>query len=124
MENVVLDLFQRIGVKEIEEEERNECDKVIERIVGFAEISRKDGLLALEAKVNEQTDPFLRLGLNLAVDGCDSGLIAEILCTHIVADNYRDFLKRIIISEGVRSIVCGDNLRILKIRLKAFLGGL
>ena len=35
----------------------------------LAQIARKEGLLALEAKIEEVDDSFMRHGLSLAVDG-------------------------------------------------------
>lgn len=51
----------------------------INEIVGFATISRKDGLLALEKKAAEISDPFFRKGLQLVVDGTDPSVIRETL---------------------------------------------
>jgi chemotaxis protein MotA len=52
-------------------------------LVEMAEVARKQGLLALEEKVKEVTDPLLRRGLQLVVDGSDAeavelALLAEI----------------------------------------------
>ena len=41
----------------------------IETLVGLCDLSRKNGLLALESHVDETTDPFLIKGINLLVDG-------------------------------------------------------
>ncbi len=49
----------------------------IKQLVEFAEIARKEGLLALEPKVEEVDDPFMRKGLELAVDGTDPDEIYE-----------------------------------------------
>lgn len=43
--------------------------EVIERLAGYAERARRDGLLALEKSIPEEPDPFLSMGLQLVVDG-------------------------------------------------------
>ncbi len=46
-------------------------DHIVKQMVGFAETARRDGMLALEGTAKQQTDPFLRKALLLAVDGTD-----------------------------------------------------
>ena len=42
------------------------------RIVEFASVARRDGVLALESRLPEIDDPFLRKALQFAVDGVDA----------------------------------------------------
>lgn len=58
---------------------------VILQIVEFAEIARRDGILALEAKTEEIQDPFILLGVQMAVDGTDVELMEQILRTEMEA---------------------------------------
>jgi chemotaxis protein MotA len=51
----------------------------IQSILDLANISRKQGLLALEAKLKDIADPFFRKGVQLIVDGTDPKLVHEIL---------------------------------------------
>lgn len=53
--------------------------EVIERIVDYAAQSRRDGVLALESAIENESDPFLRRGLQLVVDGQDMEAIEQIL---------------------------------------------
>jgi chemotaxis protein MotA len=46
-------------------------------ILELADIARKDGHLALESKITEISDPVLKHGLTLLVDGADEGRIRE-----------------------------------------------
>jgi chemotaxis protein MotA len=48
-------------------------------LVTLAEQARREGLLALDAKVNEIDDEFTRKGLQLVVDGIDPDLVREVL---------------------------------------------
>jgi chemotaxis protein MotA len=53
--------------------------EIITQIVQFAEIARRDGVLALENSVKNTEDPFLRKGLQLAIDGADPAVIDQVL---------------------------------------------
>jgi chemotaxis protein MotA len=48
-------------------------------LVSLAEQARREGLLALDSKVNEIEDGFTRKGLQLVVDGIDPDLVREVL---------------------------------------------
>ncbi|MFQ5733929.1 MAG: motility protein A [Planctomycetaceae bacterium] len=58
---------------------------VIAQMVEFAEIARRDGILALESKTDEIEDAFMLLGLQMAVDGTDAELIEQILRSEMEA---------------------------------------
>ncbi|GIN59790.1 flagellar motor stator protein MotA [Lederbergia ruris] len=51
----------------------------------LAQLARKEGLLALEAKLDDVKDPFMRSGLNLAVDGQNADYIRDVLNEEIDA---------------------------------------
>lgn len=51
----------------------------VQELVAFAEQARREGLLALDAKVGEIEDDFTRKGLQLVVDGSDPELVREVL---------------------------------------------
>lgn len=57
--------------------------ELIIRIVKYAEIARRDGILALENVTADIKDEFLVKGLQLAVDGTDPELIEQILTSEI-----------------------------------------
>ena len=57
--------------------------ELIETIVGFAETARREGILALEAAVEDADDAFLSGGIRLAVDGTEPDLIMDILETEL-----------------------------------------
>jgi chemotaxis protein MotA len=60
-------------------------DDSIKQLVEFAETARRDGLLALEEPAKAIDDPFLRRGIELAVDGTDSEELRDILENAITA---------------------------------------
>jgi len=51
----------------------------IKMVVDLANVSRKQGLLALEGKLKDIPDPFFRKGVQLIVDGTDPKVVHEIL---------------------------------------------
>src|SRR5689334_18347120 len=62
-----------------------EATESIETIVHFADRARRDGLLALEEEAKEVEDPFLKKGLQLAIDGTDPDIVRDVLETEIAA---------------------------------------
>ena len=65
---------------------------LISDLVRFAEIARRDGILALENVTHEISDSFLVSGIQMAVDGTDPELIEQILTNEMecVADRHAD----------------------------------
>ena len=51
----------------------------IDTLVEFAQIARKNGLLALEEKANQLDDPFFKQSLMLIVDATDADRVREML---------------------------------------------
>ncbi len=51
----------------------------IDTLVDFAQIARKNGLLALEEKANQVDDPFFKQSLMLIVDATDADRVKEML---------------------------------------------
>jgi chemotaxis protein MotA len=50
-----------------------------EKIVSFSMQARKNGLLGLEPQIEVEDDPFMKLGLQLLVDGCQPVAMRDIL---------------------------------------------
>ncbi len=49
----------------------------------LAQLARREGLLALEPKLEEISDPYLKSGLNMVIDGMDPELVIDILALDI-----------------------------------------
>ncbi|MEQ8791423.1 MAG: motility protein A [Pirellulaceae bacterium] len=62
---------------------------LIEQLVSLAETARRDGLLALESRVEEVENNFIKLGIQMAVDGTRPEVIEDIMRTEIDAINGR-----------------------------------
>ncbi|OLF06908.1 motility protein A [Actinophytocola xanthii] len=67
-----------------------EPNVLIDVLVKLADRARREGLLALEDEIKKVEDPFLRSGLELAVDGTASDDIREIMESEIDAKKRRD----------------------------------
>ncbi len=63
---------------------RNPKDLITE-MVGYAEVARRDGILALENVSGQIKDPFLVSGIQMAVDGTDPDLIESIMLSDLEA---------------------------------------
>ncbi|MBD8881935.1 MULTISPECIES: flagellar motor protein [Rhodanobacter] len=54
-------------------------EDLISRIVGWSEISRRQGLLGLEPQIDSEPDPFIKKGLQMLVDGGEPEAIRNVL---------------------------------------------
>ncbi|MBB6670313.1 flagellar motor stator protein MotA [Cohnella nanjingensis] len=62
---------------------------VIRLFMEWASITRREGLLALEARVEEIEDPFLRGGMRMIIDGNDQDFVRDVLLEDISATEER-----------------------------------
>ena len=58
-------------------------DTVINDMVRYAEVARRDGILALENVVSEISDPFIVGGIQMAVDGTDPALVEQMMISEL-----------------------------------------
>jgi chemotaxis protein MotA len=64
---------------------QEDVSQLIEQIVSLAETARRDGLLALEERVEEIANPFIVLGIQMAVDGTRPEVIEDVMRTEMEA---------------------------------------
>jgi len=69
---------------------RHDSAALIERIVGWSGVARKQGLLALEGEVESEADPFIRKGLQMLVDGAEPDVIRNILEVEVQTREHLD----------------------------------
>ena len=69
--------------------------ELIGTIINLANVSRKEGLLALDEATTDIEDPFLRKGVMLVVDGTDPDLVRAILETEMnaIEDRHKKLKK-------------------------------
>ncbi len=63
--------------------------ETINTLVDFARKARSEGLLALESEMAQLDDPFMKRGLQLAIDGSDPDAVAQVMKTDIKAMKVR-----------------------------------
>ncbi|MBI1336383.1 MAG: motility protein A [Phycisphaera sp.] len=85
------------SIKKVFFHQSSSIQKLIEDMVSYAEIARRDGILSLENTTKDIDDPFIVRGIQMAVDGTDPELIEAILNSeldNIAArhDNYKQVL--------------------------------
>lgn len=73
---------------------------LIKMFSDWAQLARKEGLLALEVKTNEIDDSFLRSGLSLAVDGQSADYIRDVLSEEIEAMEERHHSGALIFTQA------------------------
>ena len=59
--------------------------EAVNELMQYADIARRDGLLALEEKAKAVEDAFMKRGLELVIDGTDSDEVYEVLEADIAA---------------------------------------
>ncbi len=58
---------------------KNDPKEMIAKLVEFSTKARKDGILALEGDIAEESDEFLKKGLGMAIDGNEPDIIRDML---------------------------------------------
>ncbi len=58
---------------------------IIKQMVSYAELARREGVLALEKELPNQRDPFFRQGLQLTIDAMDESTIEKTMEIQIAA---------------------------------------
>lgn len=61
----------------------NQAVAVVTQFSEYAKIARRDGILALDHLLKEEEEPFIRIGLEMAVDGTEPDTILDIMETEV-----------------------------------------
>lgn len=72
-------------IKKVAFADKFDPQKLISDLVSYAEIARRDGILALDNMTDQIEDPFIVKGIQMAVDGTDPELIEQILVSELDA---------------------------------------
>ncbi|WP_123042928.1 flagellar motor stator protein MotA [Cohnella candidum] len=64
-------------------------EQLISMFMDWATITRREGLLALEARVEEIEDDFLKVGMRMIIDGNDQDLVRDVLLEDVSATEDR-----------------------------------
>lgn len=74
--------------------------EVIRLMVELSSLTRKEGLLSLETKLEEIDDPFIKKGIRLVIDGMNDEIIADILEAELTAMEARHEVNASIFSSA------------------------
>ena len=85
-------------VRQVFQQDAPEPDQLIDKMVGIARISRREGMLALEGQINTIDDHFLKRAVQLAVDGVSPDAMKDILSTDIQVMQERHSLGQSVIT--------------------------
>ena len=58
-------------------------ETIIQDMVEFGKLARKEGILSFESKLKDIEDPFFAKGVSLAIDGMEAAAIKDVLSTEI-----------------------------------------
>ncbi|MBU8684725.1 flagellar motor protein MotP [Bacillus haynesii] len=72
-------------LKQVFISEEDDVRDLVKTFVSLSEQARKQGILSLDANINEMKDPFLKKGLLLAIDGWDEETIRNVMISEIAA---------------------------------------
>lgn len=66
--------------------------ELLRMFVELSQTARREGILALESRVSDITDPFLRNGLSMVIDGLDPDFVSDVLDAEIqgMEERHRD----------------------------------
>ena len=97
-------------------------DELREAMVSMAEISRVEGILALEEMADESSrmENLLKDGIRLAVDGTGTNLVAELMATTMQTLMHSYEIRCRMIIAGVKAMQNGENPRIVEHRMSSF----
>jgi chemotaxis protein MotA len=77
MENMknIPNLFKKV----INRPQLKDRGELLKMFVELSQIARREGILALESKVQEIEDPFFRSGLGMVIDGMDPEFVSDVM---------------------------------------------
>ena len=75
-------------------------EDIIAMFMEWASITRREGLLALESKVDDIQDLFLRNGMRMIIDGNDQDLVRDVLLEDIATTEERHRAGALIFSQA------------------------
>lgn len=70
--------------------DRLDIPSTIEKLVAWSNIARKEGLLGLESIADDESDPFIRKGMQMLVDGSEPENLRDTLEMEVDATEHHD----------------------------------
>lgn len=73
---------------------------MLKMFVELSQVARREGILALESRVEEITDDFLKKGLSMVIDGLDPDFVGDVLDAEIQGMEERHRVGALIFSQA------------------------
>lgn len=61
------------------DKDKEDIVEIVKEIIELAQLTRKNGLLSIESKIQEMNNPFMKQGLEMVVDGVEPEYIRRVL---------------------------------------------
>lgn len=100
---IPMHIFKKIPAllkKILKKQDLAEVPLLATSFVEYSQIARREGLLALEGRVNEVNDPFMRSGMNMMIDGLDAAFIRDVMESEVEAMAERHRHNALIFSQA------------------------
>lgn len=78
----------------------HEKSELLTMFIELAQIARREGILALEGKVQDIDDPFFRTGLGMVIDGMDPEFVSDVLDAELAVMQERHAVGRSILTQA------------------------
>ncbi|MCL2386558.1 MAG: hypothetical protein FWC89_03305 [Defluviitaleaceae bacterium] len=103
-------------------DDKKQCLPTAQQIIKLAKEARQNGVLNLDTKAHQCT--FLTKGLELVVNGRPPEMVERTFRVMILTENQpnAEYLRRLIIAEGILAIQMGVNLKEIANTLGEMLG--
>lgn len=92
--------FPVIVKKLFKQSERIPKDELLKLFVELSQVARREGILALESRLEEIKDPFLKNGMSMVIDGMDVDFVRDVLDADIEAMQERHRNGSLIFSQA------------------------
>ena len=78
----------------------HEKAELLTLFIELSQIARREGILALEGRVQDIEDPFFRSGLGMVIDGMDPDFVSDILDAELAVMQERHAVSRSILTQA------------------------
>lgn len=90
-----------VGLKRFFSYRSQDLSTYLATFTEYSRVARREGLLALDRRLGDEPDAFVRFGLELAIDGIDETEIDELMKLRITAEaKQRQLLSKIFVNAG------------------------
>ena len=74
--------------------------ELLQLFIELSQIARREGILALESRVEDISDPFFKTGLSMVIDGMDPDFVSDVLDAEISVMQERHTLGRLMLMQA------------------------